>query len=56
MKKYVVPAMKLHQLKAGSMICVSDPSPAKPSWEDESGANTESYEVDREFNSGSYFN
>lgn len=23
MKKYVVPAMKLHQLKAGSMICES---------------------------------
>jgi hypothetical protein len=56
MKKYVVPAMKLHQLKAGSMICVSDEVPAKPGWEDESGANTESYEVDREFNSGSYFN
>ncbi len=56
MKKYVVPAMKLHQLKAGSMICVSDPeSSAKPGWEDESGANTESYVVDEDFNSGSYF-
>lgn len=57
MKKYVVPAMKLHQLKAGSMICVSDPDEpmAKPGWEDESGANTESYVVDEDFNSGSYF-
>lgn len=57
MKKYVVPAMKLHQLKAGSMICVSgdDPTSAKPGWEDESGANTQSYVEDEDFNSGSYF-
>lgn len=55
MKKYVVPAMKLHQLKAGSILAGSEEPMAKPGWEDESGANTQSYVVDEDFNSGSYF-
>ena len=52
MKKYVVPAMKLHKLKAGSIMEAS----AKPTVDDRSGSTTQSFEVDEEFDSKNFFN
>lgn len=45
MKKYEVPVMKLHQLKAGSIL----QSSAKPS-PNAGGASTQSYEYEGGFN------
>lgn len=51
MKKYVVPAMKLHQLKAASMICESAPG--------KEGGNpsvaTQKYVYDNDFDSSNLY-
>ena len=52
MKKYESPVMKLHQLKAGSILAGSNGVKPTP---DHSGASTQSYEYDGNFNSDDLF-
>ena len=52
MKKYVVPAMKLHKLKTSSIL--ADSSQGKETF-DRSSANTEKFDVDDSFDSNSFF-
>ena len=52
MKKYVVPAMKLHKLKPCRIL--SGSQQAKETF-DRSSANTENFEVDESFDSNSFF-
>ena len=48
MKKYVVPAIKLHELKAGSILSASGNENGKGRM-DQAAINTQSYEYDKDF-------
>ena len=50
MKKYEVPVMKLHQLKPGNILQAS----GKENF-DRSAANTQKYEIDKDFDSDNLF-
>lgn len=53
MKKYVVPAMKLHELKAGSILNASGNE--NKGRMDQASINTQSYEYDKDFDSDKLF-
>lgn len=53
MKKYVVPAMKLHELKAGSILDASGNE--NKGRMDQASINTQSYEYDKDFDSDKLF-
>lgn len=53
MKKYVVPAIKLHELKAGSILSASGNE--NKGRMDQASINTQSYEYDKDFDSDKLF-
>ena len=53
MKKYVVPAIKLHELKAGSILNASGENGKGRM--DQASINTQSYEYDKDFDSDKLF-
>ena len=53
MKKYVVPAIKLHELKAGSILNASGYE--NKGRMDQASINTQSYEYDKDFDSDKLF-
>ena len=54
MKKYVVPAIKLHELKAGGILSASGNENGKGRM-DQAAINTQSYEYDKDFDSDKLF-